>query len=436
MMLRVGDARHLRVSGELRVLGDKSISHRALLLAALARGRSTVHGVLRSGDTESTARVLRALGADLTALGPTTIIEGRGLRGLTQAAASLDCGNSGTTARLLLGILAAQPFAATLVGDASLSRRPMRRVAEPLRAMGATIDQLESHDGLPLTITGGDLQSIEWSTPVASAQIKSAILLAGLCGSVPVTVQEPQRSRDHSERMLASLGVEIQSQTVAGAANRVSLVPTEGLPAFELTVPGDPSSAAYFVALGTLAGAGEVTLREIALNPTRIGFIDVLRRMGADIVVDHGEALGELVGDVRVRAGRPLVATTIEAHEVPSLIDEIPLLACVAVCAAGETIIHGAGELRVKESDRIAAIVSNLRTLGVSAEELPDGMRINGAAGTRLRGTVRAFQDHRIAMAFATLGAATGAELEIDDPSCVAISYPEFWHDLARLTGA
>ena len=436
MMLRVGDARHLRVSGELRVLGDKSISHRALLLAALARGRSTVHGVLRSGDTESTARALRALGVDLTALAPTTVIEGRGLRGLTQAAAALDCGNSGTTARLLLGILAAQPFAATLVGDASLSRRPMRRVAEPLRAMGARIEALGSHDGLPLSISGADLRSIAWTTPVASAQIKSAILLAGLCGAVPVTVEEPQRSRDHTERMLASLGVEIQSQTLAGAANRVSLVPTKILPAFELTVPGDPSSAAYFVALGALAGSGEVTLRAIALNPTRTGFIDVLRRMGADIVVDLGEALGEPAGDVRVRAGRPLVAATIEAHEVPSLIDEIPLLACVAVCAAGETIIRGAGELRVKESDRIAAIVSNLRALGVAAEELPDGLRVVGAPGTRLRGTVRAFQDHRIAMAFATLGAATGANLEIDDPSCVAISYPDFWRDLARLTGA
>jgi 3-phosphoshikimate 1-carboxyvinyltransferase len=436
MMLPVGNAAHVRVSGELRVLGDKSISHRALLLGALARGRSIIHGVLKSGDTESTARVLRALGADVSVLAPTAIIEGRGLRGLTRATAVLDCGNSGTTARLLLGILAAQPFAATLVGDASLSRRPMRRVAEPLQAMGARIEALESHDGLPLTISGGDLRSIEWITPVASAQIKSAILLAGLCGAVPVTVEEPQRSRDHTERMLASLGVEIHSQTGAGDANRVSLVPAEGLPAFELTVPGDPSSAAYFAALAALAGAGEIALRGIALNPTRVGFIEVLRRMGADIVVDGGEALGEPVGDVRVRAGRPLLSTTIDANEVPSLIDEIPLLACVAVCATGEMIIRGAAELRVKESDRIAAIVSNLRALGITAEELPDGMRIIGAPGTRLRGSVRAFQDHRIAMAFATLGAATGAELEIDDPSCVAISYPDFWRDLARLTGA
>ncbi|MGH7712783.1 MAG: 3-phosphoshikimate 1-carboxyvinyltransferase, partial [Gemmatimonadaceae bacterium] len=328
---------------------------------------------------------------------------------------------------------------ATLIGDASLSRRPMRRVAEPLRKMGANIETPGTHDGLPLTVTGGTLRSVEWTTPVASAQIKSAVLLAGLCGGVPVTVLEPHKSRDHSERMLASLGVDVRSDP-SGAANRVTLVPPAHLAAFDVSVPGDPSSAAYFAALAAMAGAGELTLRRIALNPTRTGFIDVLRRMGADLEVARQprEALGEAVGDVSVRARpRPgLVATSIEPPEVPSLIDEIPLLACVAALAEGETIIRGASELRVKESDRLAAIVANLRAVGADADELPDGMQIRGVPGARLRGRVQTFGDHRIAMAFATLGAATGAELEIDDPACVAVSYPEFWRDLAQVTGA
>jgi 3-phosphoshikimate 1-carboxyvinyltransferase len=336
----------------------------------------------------------------------------------------------------MLGILAAHPFSATLVGDASLSRRPMRRVADPLRAMGATITGVSGDDGLPLTITGGRLGALEWSTPVASAQIKSAILLAGLCGGVGVTIEEPQRSRDHTERMLASLGLDVRSSAAADGRNRVTLIPGARLPAFDATIPGDPSSAANFAALAAMADAGDITLRGVALNSTRTGFIAVLRRMGARLELQAHEELGEPVGDLTVRAHGALVATTIAAPEIPSLIDEIPLLACVAACADGETSFHGAGELRVKESDRIAAVVANLRAVGVEAEELRDGLRVRGTPGARLRGRARTFGDHRIAMAFATLGAATGGAIEIDDPACVAISYPAFWSDLERVTGA
>lgn len=429
-------ADRLHVAGEVRVLGDKSISHRALLLAALATGRSTIHGVLKSGDTESSAHVLRTLGTDISPLASRTTVAGRGLRGLSASALPLDCGNSGTTARLLLGILAAHPFSSTLAGDASLSRRPMRRVADPLRAMGATIDAPAGHDGLPLTITGGDLRSITCTTPVASAQIKSAIFLAALSARIPVTVQEPQQSRDHTERLLASLGVPLQSDRNADGSVRVSLTPCDQLQAFELTVPGDPSSAAYFAALGALADSGEILLRDVALNPTRTGFFTVLRRMGARVALHPRSASGEPIGDIVVQPRPGLTATTIEHADVPALIDELPLLACVAARADGETVIRGAGELRVKESDRIAAIVTNLRGVGVDAEELPDGMRIRGSATARPRGLIRTFGDHRIAMAFATLGAATGRGLAIDDPACVAISYPDFWHDLARISHA
>lgn len=433
--MTVGAAR-VHVAGEVHVPGDKSISHRALLLAAIADGRSTVRGILRSGDLESSARVLRALGVDIAPLAAETSVQGRGLRGLVRAAAALDCGNSGTTARLLLGILAAQPFTSTLAGDESLSRRPMRRVTEPLRAMGATI-AASAHDGLPLSITGGTLESIVWQTPVASAQIKSAVLLAGVCGQVPVVIEEPHQSRDHTERMLTSLGVTIRASTSEARGTwRVELAPPARLPPLDLDVPGDPSSAAYFAALAAMADAGEVRLREIALNPTRTAYLGVLNRMGAHVTIDRRAAFGEPIGDVTVRPRPGLTATTIEPHEVPALIDEIPLLACVAARAAGETTIRGAADLRVKESDRITAIVSNLRAVGVHAEELPDGMRITGSPDMRPRGSVRTHADHRVAMAFGTLGAAAHGELDIDDPSCVAISYPDFWRDLARLTGS
>ena len=410
---------------EIRVPGDKSISHRALILAALAEGTSRVRGVLRAHDVESTAGVLRGLGVEIPALNDVIEITGRGLRGLAAPDRDLDCGNSGTTTRLMAGVLAAHPFTCRLVGDASLSRRPMRRVAQPLTAMGARIE-CSGGDRLPMEIAGGDLRGVEWRSEVASAQVKSAVLLAGLVAGVIVSVNEPARSRDHTERMLAGLGIRID---VAGT--RVTLRESHPLPPLELTVPADPSSAAYFVALGAARPDREIVLPGVCLNETRIGFVDAVRRMGASIDVEPtGIETGERVGTITARAGT-LRGIAVEAADVPAMIDEIPLLACLAARAEGETVIRGAGELRVKESDRIAAVAANLIALGVRVEESRDGLRVTGSDAP-LRGRVHAFADHRIAMAFGMLAALPGNRIQIDDPACVDISYPGFWADLQR----
>ena len=409
---------------EIRVPGDKSLSHRALIFSALAEGQSRVRGILRSHDVESTADVLRRLGVVIPSLTDEIALHGVGLRGLGAPTRDLDCGNSGTTARLMAGILAAHPFSSRLVGDPSLSRRPMRRVAQPLIAMGATV-RSEQADGLPMTVVGADLRGVEWRSEVASAQVKSAILLAGLVAGVVVSVNEPERSRDHTERMLAGLGIRVD---VVGT--RVTLRESHPLPPLDLQVPGDPSSAAFFVALGAARSDREIVLPGVCLNPTRIGFLEAVRRMGASVQVDEtGMETGESVGTITVRPSH-LRGITVEAGEVPAMIDEIPLLACLAARAEGETVIRGAGELRVKESDRIAAVAANLTALGVRVEETRDGMTVTGTAAP-LRGRIHAFADHRIAMAFGVLGALPGNRIQIDDMACVEISYPGFWADLA-----
>jgi 3-phosphoshikimate 1-carboxyvinyltransferase len=420
----------MNIRGTLRVPGDKSCSHRALMLAALGTGASRVRGVLDSADVRSTAGVLRALGVDVPALAPDIVVPGVGLHGLRASDGALDCGNSGTSTRLLAGIAAACPFDSTFVGDASLSKRPMKRIARPLEAMGARFE-FEHGDGLPMTIHGGALHAIEWTSETASAQVKSAILLAGLVGAVSVTVREPSVSRDHTERMLAARGVRIDR---AGTA--VTLEPAASLHALDAAVPADPSSAAFPAALAALAASADLLLTGVCLNPTRAGFFHVLRRMGADVeflrVHDEG---GESVGDIHVGPTTPagrLLPVTIGADEIPTLIDEIPLIACIAARADGETVITGASELRVKESDRIAVVVDNLRSIGAVAEELPDGMRIVGT-GHPLRGTVETHLDHRIAMAFGVLAALPGNDLEIDHRECVDVSYPAFWSDIEHL---
>ena len=410
------------VRGSLRVPGDKSISHRALLLAALGRGTSTITNLLQSADVHATAEVLRTLGVAVPAISDRLTVDGVGLRGWRQPARPLDCGNSGTTTRLVAGTVAARPITARFVGDASLSRRPMRRIARPLEAMGARV-RLPEHGGLPMEIEGGALRSLDWVSDTASAQVKSAVLLAGLVAGVPVSVAEPARSRDHTERMLAARGAMLD----VGDA-RVALAPVDELPAMDQDVPGDPSSAAFFAALAALATGGELLLPEVCLNPTRTGFFDVLARMGACVELESELRGGEPVGTVRVRPGE-LVATTVAGGEVPSLIDELPLVACLAARASGTTEIRGAAELRVKESDRIAATVANLRAVGADAEELPDGLRVTGSRGP-LRGRVVTHGDHRLAMAFGVLGAASGGGIEVDDPGCANVSYPTFWHDL------
>ena len=415
-----------RVGGTVRVPGDKSLSHRALMLAALGDGASRIRGILESADVRSTASVLQSLGVSIPALSGDLVVPGVGLRGMREPAGALDCGNSGTTARLMAGVVAGAGVTARFTGDESLSRRPMRRIAAPLEAMGARVD-LPPHGGLPMTVHGAPLHGIEWESDVASAQVKSAVLLAAIVAGVPVSYTEPAKSRDHTERMLAARGVEIVTD---GSA--VRLAPVQALAALDLTVPGDPSSAAFFAGLAAMAAHGSVRMPNVGANPTRVGFFSALARMGAEVSLS----------DVRDEGGEPTATVTVEpgtlrgvrigAAEIPGMIDELPLLACVAARAEGETVITGAGELRVKESDRIAVVVRNLRALGADAEELPDGMRIVGSEHP-LRGTIGTHGDHRIAMAFGVLGALAGNDIVVDDPDCVAVSYPRFWDDLRQV---
>jgi 3-phosphoshikimate 1-carboxyvinyltransferase len=410
------------------VPGDKSISHRALIFAALATGMSRIDGILDSADVQSTAGVLRALGVPVPSITPAMQIAGVGLRGLRPSSKALDCGNSGTTTRLMAGVAAACAFSSDFIGDASLSRRPMRRVADPLEAMGARI-ALTSAGTLPMRIIGGSLHPMRWQSTVSSAQVKSAILLAGLVAGVEVTVAEPVPSRDHTERFLRALGADLR------VAGDITLIPAPSLRAFTLQVPGDPSSAAFFAALAALGGSHAVELPNILASATRDGFLRALAHMGAHVDADAPRITdaGESVTTYRVSAG-PLHGVTLGAADVPGVVDEIPLLACVATVAQGETRVTGAGELRVKESDRIATTVANLRAIGADAEELSDGLVVRGTPERPLRGTVVTHGDHRIAMAFAILGARSGNAITIDDPDCVGVSYPGFWADLRRAT--
>ncbi|MGI9044930.1 MAG: 3-phosphoshikimate 1-carboxyvinyltransferase [Gemmatimonadaceae bacterium] len=410
----------------IRVPGDKSISHRALILGALSSGTSRIRGILRSADIESTASVLRALGVKLPALTDDFRVQGVGLRGLKEPASALQAGNSGTTVRLMAGVVAAHEFSSRFEGDSSLSARPMKRISDPLSEMGARIE-FERDDGLPMTVHGWALTGMSWNTRAASAQTKSAILLAGLAGGVPVTVRESRKSRDHTERMLASMGVPVSTDDLT-----VSISPVDSIGPLDIEVPGDPSSAAYFIALAVL-GAGEIEIPGMCVNHSRIGFLDVLKAMGAEIeCTDKVAIAGDSAATVVARPSR-LSPTGLDPDLIPRMIDELPLLACVAAAAGIDLEVTGAGELRVKESDRIASVVTNLRAIGADAEELPDGFRIRSRRGP-LSGRVSTRGDHRIAMSFGILGALRGNEIEIDDPDCVDVSYPRFWADLAALT--
>jgi 3-phosphoshikimate 1-carboxyvinyltransferase len=425
----------MRVTGQVTVPGDKSISHRALMFAALAQpgARSVVREILDSADVRSTAAVLRALGVPIPVFSPAMTITGVGRRGLAAASAALDCGNSGTTTRLIAGILAASAFRSILVGDDSLSGRPMRRVARPLEAMGARI-ALSAGEHLPMRIDGGALSPLHWKSETASAQVKSAILLAGLVAGVEVTVEEPSPTRDHTERFLRALGAPLTvGPTVA--AGSVTLAPVvRDLTGFDLTVPGDPSSAAFFAGLASLADAGSLRLLNVLSSPTRDGFFRTLSAMGGAVArsAPCDTESGEQVTTYEIAPAR-LRSTRVGPGEVPSMIDELPLLACLAAHAEGETVISGAEELRVKESDRIATTVANLRTIGAQVEERPDGMVVVGSDAP-LRGRIITHGDHRIAMAFAILGRRRGNAIEVDDPDCVAVSYPSFWRTLDEVT--
>jgi 3-phosphoshikimate 1-carboxyvinyltransferase len=419
------------VTIDLRVPGDKSLTHRALVFAALAEGRSRIAAPLDGADTRSTAAALTALGCAVPPLATEVSVEGVGLRGLTQPGAVIDCGNSGTTARLLMGVVAALPLDVTLTGDASLQARPMRRVTEPLARMGAAFHELGAPDRLPIRIRGGALRAIEYDSPHASAQVKSAVLLAGLVAGLAVSVTEPRLSRDHTERMLRYLGADIVTSEEAAGRVRITLQPVTRLRAFDFAVPGDFSSAAFVMAYVTLHGAGPVLIRGVGLNPGRTGFLDVLRRMGGRVRIENERlTCGEPVGDMVVEPAR-LTATRVEAAEIPSLVDEVPVIATLAARAEGTTVVEGAAELRVKESDRIRAVVSNLRGIGAAAEERPDGLVVHGGT-ERLAGVVRALHDHRIAMAFGVL-AGRGDAITVDTPDVVDVSYPGFWTMLQTL---
>lgn len=417
-----------RLGGRLRVPGDKSVSHRAVILGAVAEGVTTAAGLLEGEDVLATVAAMRALGVSIE--GPRdghVRVQGVGLQGLAAPAGALDLGNSGTAMRLLAGLLAGQSFATTLVGDASLSRRPMMRVVEPLRRMGAQLHA--TPDGTPpLRVEPvPQLRGIRYRLPVASAQVKSALLLAGLYAQGTTCVLEPGPSRDHTERMLAAFGCE-----TTHASAGVCIEGGQRPQGTHVDVPGDLSSAAFFLVGACIAPGSSLELEGVGVNPTRIGVIDILRAMGGDIELRHERRQGgEPVADIRVRSAS-LHGVRIGAEQVALAIDEFPALAVAAACSEGETVVSGAAELRVKESDRIAAVVSGLRALGVEAEERADGMRIRG--GAIAGGTVDSRGDHRLAMAFAMAALRARAEIVVRDCRNVATSFPGFV-PLARTTG-
>lgn len=415
------------VQGTITVPGDKSITHRLLLLAALARGTSEIHNPLTSLDARSSGAVLRRLGVEVSPLRSGRPVRVRGSGRFQPPDRHLYCGNSGTTARLLLGALAAHPFTATVTGDRSLRRRPMRRITMPLQLMGATVKD-EGTDGLPVTITGGPLRALRYEMPVSSAQLKGSLLLAGLVGEVPVAIREPVgRSRDHTERLLRSFGY-----AVTDDGEWIRFEPTGRLETFSVVVPGDASSAAFPVGIALLSQGGQLRIAGVGLNPTRIHYLEVLRRMGAAVAIEEGAAqAGEPVGDLIVGPAT-LQGVEVVAKEIPSLIDEIPMLAVLASRAQGTTVFREAGELRVKESDRLGLLASNIRRLGGVAEVSGNDLVIEGT-DYRPAGTVRTDGDHRLAMAFAVLGTVPDARVLVDDMGCADVSFPGFQHMLRGL---
>src|SRR5687768_13897998 len=421
------------VAGAVRVPGDKSVSHRSLMLGSIAEGVTEVRGFLESEDCLSTMKAMRALGVRIEQIGPQSVrVHGVGLNGLKPAGHALDMGNSGTAMRLMTGLLSGQSFHSELIGDSSLMKRPMERAAAPLRLMGANIETLAGKP--PVKIKGGAaLTGIRYELPVASAQVKSAVLLAGLYAKGPTTVIEPAITRDHTERMLLSFGCRVDS-----AHGEVVMTPPARLEACSLEVPGDFSSSAFFMVAGSINPKQDavLTISGVGVNPTRTGLLDILALMGADLrVVNHRSAGAEPVADIEVRPAQ-LKGIRSEEHLVPLAIDEFPVLFVAAACAQGETIVTGAEELRVKESDRIAVMAEGLKAMGVTCEVLPDGIRIQGNPTAKVfsGGTVDSHGDHRIAMSFAVASARSRAPIRILDVANVATSFPDF-PGVARAAG-
>jgi 3-phosphoshikimate 1-carboxyvinyltransferase len=413
--------------GTLRPPGDKSISHRALILGAVANGVSRIRGLSNGEDVARTADAMRAVGIDISG-GDEMIVKG-GKSLIQSPAASIYLGNSGTSTRLLCGLIAGLGLNATFTGDESLTRRPMARVVEPLRQMGAVIDGEEGGNKLPLTIKSSALHGIDFTPPVKSAQVKAAVLLAGLNANGVTVVREPVQTRSHTEEMLAEFGADISTDEALDGTWTVTLKPSE-IEAFELDVASDPSQAAFWMVAAAIVPNSDVTLENVYVGPGRGGMIDVLARMGADVDVDYRSAV---TADIRVRHSR-LYGTDVGEDEVPSMIDELPVLAIAAAVAEGTTRVTDAAELRVKESDRIAAVVNEIGGLGVEVHEQPDGFVIEGNGGKLLDGgSVRAKLDHRIAMTGAVAGLASSSQVSIEGWESVATSYPAFREDLERL---
>lgn len=410
------------VVGSMRPPGDKSVTHRAILFSALAQGESAVIRPLVAADTLASRRLVESLGVRVVEDGDRWLLQSPGPGAWPAPAGAIDCANSGTTMRLAMGMLAAGPETRELQGDLSLSSRPMERVAAPLRAMGLEVQTTAGH--APVRVHGGPHHGIDYLMPVASAQVKSALLLAAVSGSGPTAITEPRPTRDHTERMLQAMGARVE------CARRVITVWPSSLRPAVVQVPGDPSSAAFWAALAALTAGSELTLENISLSPRRIGFYRVLEAMGARITIKETSAVPEPVGDMTVRPG-PLRGVVIAGGDIPDMIDEVSLAAMVATQAQGETVISGAEELRVKESDRIHATVESLRSLGAHIEEQPDGMVIHGPTPLH-GGRVNASGDHRIAMMLAVASAVARGPVTLDGEESVAISYPEFFAQYGR----
>lgn len=420
-----------QLKGEVTVPGDKSISHRAVMFGALSEGKTEITNFLQGADCLSTIGCFRRLGIDIENQENTVTIWGKGLDGLSAPSGTLDAGNSGTTTRLISGILAAQPFTTTLTGDSSIQKRPMKRIIEPLSMMGTRIESLNGNGCAPLQINGSPLHGIHYHSEVASAQVKSAILLAGLYAEGETAVTEPVLSRNHSELMLRTFGANIRSEGTTAVIS-----PRPRLTGQKIRVPGDISSAAYFIAAGLLVPGSDILIRNVGINPTRAGILKAAKAMGGHVSLLNENREGEPTADLHV-VYRPLHGTVIEGDMIPTLIDELPIIAVMAAAASGTTIIRNAAELKVKESNRIDVMVRNLSAMGCSITGTEDGMIIEGKGSSELPLTgavIDSFADHRIAMSFAVASLIAEGETTIRGSECVSISYPDFYSDLLSLT--
>lgn len=417
------------LKGSFELIGDKSISHRAVMFSSISKGDNKISNFLMGEDCLSTISCFRKMGVDIQIDGKDVYVKGNGLYGLKRPKEILDVGNSGTTIRLMMGILAGNKFDATLIGDNSIAKRPMKRVTDPLRLMGCNIEGKDDANYTPIKIYGGDLKAIDYHMPVASAQVKSALILASLYANDTSFIYEKVKSRNHTEIMLKSFGADINVENL-----KISVNPVNELFSQDIYVPGDISSAAFIIVSALITKGSEVIIKNVGLNETRTGIIDVVKNMNGNIeIINERLVGGELVGDLLVRYTKDLCATTIDKDIIPRLIDEIPVIAVLATQAEGTTIIKDAQELKVKESNRIKSMVENLKILGANIEELEDGMIIKGKSKLN-GGKIKTFKDHRIAMAFSTLNLISDEKIKLDDEDCINVSFPGYFDLIKSLT--